>query len=697
MHSIRWFSREAPLRRSLRLAALGLASGFGPVLAQGATAAAPADSGWNSPRALDIARRAVAARRHAYSDSSLRSFRADVQGHVYFFGEFQGQRELVRADQIALHVLWEAPDRAFQTIVGRRYEKRLPTNINYHIDHLSLVLDNFGDRIRLGEGQEVRDVPHPAGSVALDYYEYRLVDSLEIRIQTELTRVYRLQVRPTDPLLPGVVGTLFVDRETGALARLAATFTGASYLDEDLDYISVDLKSGRWEGRYWLPVEQEVEIRREVSWLSFPVGGVIRTRLRVHDYWINEPGRVRLARGARVGTAPARALAAYDEWREPLYGGPIDPSERSDEPLDRLRQRARELVSPGALLGTSPLQLHLPDVSSGLRARRAEGLLVGGGVAFRPDEQTGLRFWAGYPFARERPQLAAEGSRAAGPLDLTLNLFLDRFSDIGFPAASGVISTLGHGFEGEDYTDPYFESGGTLEAALSAGAGRWSLGVTVARHRSASLAVDPRSSIGGTFRPVRSITEGTLTAVHAGLAQLLGHGLGAIWTLDFRAEAGLAGPGDFGFSRLLVEVEADGEQPGSPWGWTAVGMSGLGGGTLPAQRLFLLGGRGTVPGYSFRAWGGDRVAYVAGRVSRELVAPWLSVRLLGAWGTTGRGRAGEAAATTLGVGESGGGRFSVGAGLGIFYDIVRLDLMRGLRGGDWVLMLSLKRALWPVL
>jgi hypothetical protein len=543
------------LRRSLGLALLGVASGVAPAIGQTTNAAFSADSGWNGPRALDIAGRAVAARRHAYSGSSLRSFRADVEGHVYFFGEFRDERELVRADQVALHVLWEAPDRAFQTIVGRRYEKRLPTNINYHIDHLSLVLANSGARIRLGEGQEVRDVPHPAGSTALDHYDYRLVDSLEIRIQDEVTRVYRLQVRPIDPSQPGVVGTMFVDRETGALARMAATFTGASYLDEDLDYISVDLKSGRWEGRYWLPVEQEVEIRREVSWLSFPVGGVIRTRFRVLDYRINEPVQVRLARGSRVGMVPADALAAYDEWREPLFAGPIDPSERSDEPLDRLRERARELVSPGSLLGTSPVQFHLPDASSGLRARRAEGVLVGGGIAFRPDEQTGLRFWAGYPFARSRLQLEGEVSRAAGPFDLTLGLFLDRFSDIGpVPAASGVVSTLGHAFEGEDYTDPFFERGGELEATFSAGGGRWSLGVAVSHHTLATLAVDPRSAIGGTFRPVRPVTEGTLTAVHAGLQQRVGRALGATWTLDVGAEAGLAGPGDFGFSRLLLAL-----------------------------------------------------------------------------------------------------------------------------------------------
>jgi hypothetical protein len=40
---------------------------------------------------------------------------------------------------------------------------------------------------------------------------------------------------------------------------------------------------------------------------------------------------------------------------------------------------------------------------------------------------------------------------------------------------------------------------------------------------------------------------------------------------------------------------------------------------------------------------------------------------------------------------------SLGAGLGIFYDIVRFDVARGLDGGDWEVMLSVKRSLWPLL
>ncbi len=353
------------------------------------------DEGWNGPRSVEIATRAVEARAHAYADSSLRDFEAAAEGQVYFVGEFGDERELVRADQISIELRWQAPDRALQTIVGRRHERRFPTRIQYHIDHLSVVLDNFGDRIRLGEGDEVRNVLHPAGAGALDFYDYRLVDSLEIRIRDHTARVYRLEVRPSDADRPGVVGTLYVERGSGAIVRMTVTFTGAAYRDPSLEYINLDLRSALWEGRYWLPAEQEIEIRRQLSWLSYPIGGVIRTRFRILDYRINGGPSYSLGRGERVASLPQATLERYSEWREPLYGEGLAASERSDEALARLRRRASTLVRPADLLGTSKLQLYLPDASSALRARRAEGVLLGGGGSYRLDEWSELRVWVG--------------------------------------------------------------------------------------------------------------------------------------------------------------------------------------------------------------------------------------------------------------------------------------------------------------
>ena len=228
------------------------------------------DEGWNGPRALQLIRRAQEARAYAYADSSLRSFYAEAQGHVYFLGEFRGEREVIRADQLALDVRWQAPDRAVQLIVGRRHEIRLPTDVRYHIDHLALVLDNFGDRIRIGDGDEVSDVLHPAAPASHETYEFRLADSLEIRIRDRTARVFELEVRPVDVRVPGVVGSVFVDRASGAIARMRLTFTKTAYVDRAIVGIVLDLRSAFWDGRYWLPAVQDLEITRSISWFEFP-------------------------------------------------------------------------------------------------------------------------------------------------------------------------------------------------------------------------------------------------------------------------------------------------------------------------------------------------------------------------------------------------------------------------------------------
>ncbi len=276
-----------------------------------------ADSGpseaWNAPVAHAIAARAIEARAHVYADTSLRAFEATAQGHVYFLAGFQGEREVVRADQIALDVRWQAPNRALQTIVGRRHEIRLPTNIRYHIDHLSLVLDNFGDRIQLGDGDEVWNVLHPAAPGAPEFYDYRLADSLEIRIRDRAVRVFELELRPRDAADPGAVGSMFVDRESGAIARLRVTFTAAAYRDPDLVRIVLDLRSALWEGRYWLPAEQDLEITRG----AVNIKGVADRKVTLGELAKRLVSNVNVA--LPNGFTPGLEATAYHTPARPVY------------------------------------------------------------------------------------------------------------------------------------------------------------------------------------------------------------------------------------------------------------------------------------------------------------------------------------------------------------------------------------------
>src|SRR5688500_17220730 len=205
------------LRRKLMGAALALAALAAPA------AAAAQEGGWNSERALELVRRAQERRQVALSDTGMVDYQADARGYIYFYLDRRdtGERTLVKTDQVALDVYWKAPNLSKQRIVGLRDERNLPTNIQYHEDHLTVVQDNFGDLIRLGDGDEVADVLHPAAIRGQGSYDYRLADSTTIRLPgaQEPVRVYKVQVRPKDASRPAMVGSIFVDRRGGDIVR----------------------------------------------------------------------------------------------------------------------------------------------------------------------------------------------------------------------------------------------------------------------------------------------------------------------------------------------------------------------------------------------------------------------------------------------------------------------------------------------
>src|SRR5262249_36558771 len=129
---------------------------------------------WNGPEVEQLLRRAIARRATVQADSGLRNFEARAHGFVFFLGQlgegFSQPPRLIKSDQLELVVYWRAPNLSKQIIVGRRDRRDLPTDIQYHRDHLGIVQNNFGDSIRLGEGDEVRDVPHPLSPAGPDLY-----------------------------------------------------------------------------------------------------------------------------------------------------------------------------------------------------------------------------------------------------------------------------------------------------------------------------------------------------------------------------------------------------------------------------------------------------------------------------------------------------------------------------------------------
>src|SRR6185503_4365017 len=111
-----------------------------------------------------------------------RAYQAMATGHVFFLIDrpSTAERTLIKADQIAIEVFWKAPRSTKQRIVGMRDQKVLPTRIRYHLDHLTVVQDDFADLIRIGDGDEVSSVVHPLAPGAEQIYDYAQGDALAI-------------------------------------------------------------------------------------------------------------------------------------------------------------------------------------------------------------------------------------------------------------------------------------------------------------------------------------------------------------------------------------------------------------------------------------------------------------------------------------------------------------------------------------
>src|SRR5438046_230232 len=247
---------------------------------------------WNDARTLALVQRATERRTSQIADTALVDYKATAHGYVTFlaqFGEgFPEPPKIVKADELGLEVYWRAPDLSKQRIMGRRDTLLLPTDINYHRDHLGIVQNNFRNIIRIGEGDEVQDVPHPLSPAGLQVYDFAIHDSLQIRLGTRVLDVYEVRVRPKDDRQPRAVGAVYIDRETGEVVRMAFSFTRAALMDKDLEAVSVVLASALIEGRFWLPRRQEIEIRRTGSWMDYPARGIIRGRWEICCYEINQ-------------------------------------------------------------------------------------------------------------------------------------------------------------------------------------------------------------------------------------------------------------------------------------------------------------------------------------------------------------------------------------------------------------------------
>ncbi|MGN6392008.1 MAG: hypothetical protein ACTHM9_07150 [Gemmatimonadales bacterium] len=657
---------------------------------------------WNAPAALTLARRAAARRLVAQTDSTLTSYRTRAHGFVFFLAQVgEGLTEpprLVKADELRVEVYWRAPDRSKQVILGWRDGAFLPTDIHYHRDHLGIVTNNFGNVIRVGEGDEVRDVPHPLSPAGLGAYDFALGDSLAIRTAAGETTVRELMVRPRSFARPLVIGTLYVDVATAELVRFRFSFTPAAYLDPELEDISIVLENSLFEQRYWLPYRQEVEIRRRTRWLDFPARGIIRGRWEIEGYDLNVPVPDELFHGPAIGGL-TRPAPADSTWTEPLsraIAGVATPVNRQD--MDAVRVEVERIAGARALSGLPASRLAAGSISDVVHVNRVQGLTLGfGGIFGLREQRVAVRPWAGYGTSDHRLTggLELDAGFGATRLRLAGSRRIQDLSDLA--VISPTLNTLTAQESGRDHGD-YVLLTGAWAGVRHRLSGRTSADVSVGVEESRSVATSATPAT-GRYRPNPALGSGTREVARLELERA---SAGIAVRQDLQGRASIeAGTGAQGYARATLE----GRWLTTVAGHELVSRAYLGTGTdgLPASRSFVLGGRGTLPGEPFRAYGGRDMALA--QIEWRFAAP-VPALALGSFASTGHQltvapfvAAGVSGRPIRGLpwNASDGVRPVAGLALEWFMRLIRVEAGIGLRDGDFGLTVDVNRDWWGLL
>ena len=657
---------------------------------------------WDSPDALALVRRAVERRAAVEADSALQSYRTRAHGFVFFLAQVgEGLTEpprLIKADELDVEVYWQAPDHSKQVVSGWRDGAFLPTDIEYHRDHLGIVTNNFGDVIRIGEGDEVRDAIHPLSRAGPAAYQYAVGDSLTIQAAGGEVTVREVQVRPRSFSLPLIVGTLYLDGETAELVRFRFSFTPAAYLDRQLEDITIVLENGRFEGRWWLPFRQEIEIRRRVSFLDFPARGIIRGRWEIADYDLNVTIPAGVLEGPALGGL-RRPRPDDSTWGMPLSEAIADvaaPVNRQD--MDALRVEVERIAGSRALGGLPSSRLASGSLSDIAHVNRVQGLALGfGGVLGMRGSRIEVRPRIGYGTSDRR--ITGGLTVLAGSGGTQVSLGAERgvrdLSDL--PVISPALNSLLAQEAGDDYGDYVLLNGATagLRHRLS---GRTSLALELALEESRSVGVES-SPANGRYRANPPLGAGTFRIARVALER---GSAGIAVRQDLQGRLALeAGEGEREYVRAVLECR-----------WLRPAGSGhllarayLGAGTehLPGYRSFLMGGRGTLLGEPFRAYGG-RTAALA-HVEWRFEAPFPAIRL-GSFASTGRRltlapfvSAGWTDRPLAGLPWDGTDGVRPVAGLAVEWlmRLLRLEVGVGLRDGTVGFAVDVNRDWWGVL
>jgi hypothetical protein len=691
------------------LAAAVAACGLMVVLAPPAAGAQE----WNDPRSRALVERATARRAQQLADTGLKDYKAVAHGYVTFLAQVgEGLAEppkVVKADELVNEVYWRAPNLSKQRILGRRDTLLLPTDIAYHRDHLGIVQNNFPAIIRLGDGDEVRDVPHPLSDVGLLGYDFAIRDSLPLNLPGRTIMLYEVKIRPKNDREPRIIGAMYIDRDDAQVVRMAFNFTRAAFRDAALDDLFVIVENSLVNGRFWLPRQQEIEIRRGGTWLEVPIRGIIRGRWVIGDYAVNTGFSPAIFGGPEIVLAPKAVQDTFHFGAGRILDSlPPDVRAVTNADVRRVQEEARALVRAQALRRPQLLTLSALGISDFARVNRVEGFAVGAGVA--------SRFGGGFGVeARGRYGIDDRVGKGSGTLSWQsprwgVRLFgMSDFREAGdVQERSRLVNSIAAQEFGADATDPYGVQGGGIGLDLHGPFGaNFRLDASLERQRALAVHAVPASHQYAQTLPAAPLraTRFSLSADRPTSLSLLGTELRMSGELRlshlstddeaFPVDASTVGRA---FASLSIERPFERGRLVLTTAGGAVGANGA----VPAQEWLYFGGPVSQPGYDFH-----ELATVAGVSQRvewrtSIPAPSISLGRFGrvpgqatiapfAQATFARRAASSDVAHPTGVYPA------AGIALQPFFDLLRLEVARGLRHGAWTFNVDISRDFWGVL
>ena len=269
---------------------------------------------------LDLARS-----RHQTGDTTLRDYRSHLNTLVSagFITDPLAPPRLIVASELASEVAWQRTGGLQVRMLGQRYVTSLGTDVEAGLDFDEpwFVATVPGDSLRLLGGIELpgRAAVHPFSQGAERYYSYEIGDTVALLSPARQVQLVEIEVTPTRGDEALVVGSIWIDAETGDVGAMQIRFVGKPlWADEDdpegsewanrILSVSATVQQGLWETRYWLPHKQEVELMVRIPFIgNFAVPVVFRSEFGRYAVNTNlpiawfSPDSLRAASAQRTG------------------------------------------------------------------------------------------------------------------------------------------------------------------------------------------------------------------------------------------------------------------------------------------------------------------------------------------------------------------------------------------------------------